>query len=62
LYRTPENQPYDIAVLRMDPQDVDPSLKSVRLSHTAILKGKYLALLNPFCFINRHRKGCIGYQ
>ncbi|XP_012058182.1 PREDICTED: peroxisomal leader peptide-processing protease-like [Atta cephalotes] len=37
LYRTPENQPYDIAVLRMDPQDVDPSLKSVRLSHTAIL-------------------------
>ncbi|KYN03642.1 Peroxisomal leader peptide-processing protease [Cyphomyrmex costatus] len=39
LYRTPENQPYDVAVLRVDPQDVDPSLRSVRLSRTAILKG-----------------------
>lgn len=40
LYRTPENQPYDVAVLRVDPQNVDPLLKSVRLSQAPILKGE----------------------
>ncbi|KYQ51700.1 Peroxisomal leader peptide-processing protease [Trachymyrmex zeteki] len=49
LYRTPENQPYDIAVLRVDPQDVDPSLRSARLSHTAILKGEPIVSIGfPF--------------
>ncbi|XP_012535352.1 peroxisomal leader peptide-processing protease [Monomorium pharaonis] len=40
LYRTPKNQPYDIAVLKVDPQAVDPSLRSVRLSEAPILKGE----------------------
>lgn len=40
LYRTPANQPYDVAVLRVNPRDVDPSLRPVRLSHAAILKGE----------------------
>lgn len=41
LYRTPEDQPYDVAVLKVDPRNLDPSLKSVQLSHAPILKGKY---------------------
>jgi len=53
LYRTPENQPYDVAVLRVDPQDIDSSLKSIRLSHAPILKGKYFAFVDFFLF---HRK------
>ncbi|KAL6263788.1 hypothetical protein P5V15_003871 [Pogonomyrmex californicus] len=40
LYRTPENQPYDIAVLKVDSQDVDPSLRPIRLSDAPILKGE----------------------
>jgi len=44
LYKTPENQPYDVAVLRVDPQAVDSSLRSVRLSRAAILKGRYFTL------------------
>lgn len=44
LYRTPENQPYDVAVLRVNPQDVDPSLRSLRLSRVPVVKGKYFAL------------------
>jgi len=41
LYRTPEDRPYDVAVLRVDPEDLDPSLRSIQLSHAPILKGKY---------------------
>ncbi|KAM0726759.1 Peroxisomal leader peptide-processing protease [Formica fusca] len=40
LYRTPENQPYDVAVLKVNPQDMDPLLKSIRLSRAAIVKGE----------------------
>ncbi|XP_029172802.1 peroxisomal leader peptide-processing protease [Nylanderia fulva] len=40
LYRTPENQPYDVAVLRVNPQDVDPSLQSIRLSRAPVVKGE----------------------
>lgn len=46
LYKTPDDQPYDVAVLRMDPRNLDPSLKPVKLSHAPILKGKYF-----YCFI-----------
>ncbi|XP_020287499.1 peroxisomal leader peptide-processing protease-like [Pseudomyrmex gracilis] len=40
VYRTSENQPYDVAVLRVNPRDVDPSLRSVRLTDTPIVKGE----------------------
>ncbi|XP_050454927.1 peroxisomal leader peptide-processing protease [Cataglyphis hispanica] len=40
LYRTPKNQPYDVAVLRVNPQDIDPLLKSIRLSRAPIVKGE----------------------
>lgn len=56
LYRTPKNQPYDVAVLRVDPQNVDSSIRSVRLSQAPILKGECFALLNSPYFIDRHRK------
>nr|XP_012221369.1 PREDICTED: peroxisomal leader peptide-processing protease-like [Linepithema humile]XP_012221370.1 PREDICTED: peroxisomal leader peptide-processing protease-like [Linepithema humile] len=40
LYRTPEDQPYDVAVLKVDLRDLDPSLRSVQLSRAPILKGE----------------------
>ncbi|XP_077276700.1 peroxisomal leader peptide-processing protease-like [Temnothorax americanus] len=40
VYRTPENQPYDVAVLRVNPQHMDPSVRSIRLSDAPILKGE----------------------
>lgn len=51
LYRTPENQPYDVAVLRVNPQDMDPLLKSIRLSRAAIVKGKYFFSFFSIAFI-----------
>lgn len=54
LYKTPENQPYDVAVLRVDPRDVDPSLRSIQLSHAPISKGKYFALSTFLYFIEKH--------
>lgn len=52
LYRTPENQPYDVAVLRVNPQDMDPSLRPLRLSRVPVVKGKYFALFSIFLFFN----------
>ncbi|GAB1860434.1 Peroxisomal leader peptide-processing protease [Camponotus japonicus] len=40
MYRTPENQPYDVAVLRVNPQDMDPSLRPLRLSRDPVVKGE----------------------
>lgn len=40
LYRTLDNQPYDVALLRVDLRDMDSSLRPVRLSHAPILKGE----------------------
>ncbi|XP_072743113.1 peroxisomal leader peptide-processing protease-like isoform X2 [Anoplolepis gracilipes] len=40
LYRTPENQPYDVAILRVKPQDIDPLLRSIRLSRAPVVKGE----------------------
>lgn len=56
LYRTSENQPYDVAVLRVDPQHVDSSLKPVRLSDAPILKGKYFMLSISFYVVERNQK------
>lgn len=53
LYRTPDNQPYDVALLRVDLRDMDSSLRPVRLSHAPILKGKYASSISLY-FIERH--------
>lgn len=52
MYRTPENQPYDVAVLRVNPQDMDPSLRPLRLSRIPVVKGKYFALFSIFFFFS----------
>jgi len=48
LYKTPDNQPYDVAVLRVNPRDVDPSLEAVQLSRAPILKGEQ-SIVFPNC-------------
>ncbi|KAL0109758.1 hypothetical protein PUN28_013430 [Cardiocondyla obscurior] len=40
LYKTSKNQLYDVAVLRVNPQDVDFSLRPVQFSRAPILKGE----------------------
>jgi len=41
LYRTPDNRPYDVAVLQVvNLRDVDPSLEAMQLSRAPILKGE----------------------
>lgn len=42
LYRTLDDQPYDVAILQVNAQDIDPSLKAVRLSSVPALKGMYI--------------------
>lgn len=57
LYRTPDNQPYDVALLRVDLRDMDPSLRPVRLSRAPILKGKHASISISLYFIERHLIG-----
>ncbi|XP_011334557.2 peroxisomal leader peptide-processing protease isoform X1 [Ooceraea biroi] len=40
LYKTPDCQPYDVAILQVNPEDMDPSLKVIRLSHDPVLEGE----------------------
>lgn len=49
LYRTLDDQPYDVAILQVNAQDIDPSLKAVRLSSVPALKGEpVLSMGFPF--------------
>ncbi|XP_051175019.1 peroxisomal leader peptide-processing protease isoform X2 [Leptopilina boulardi] len=43
VYRTPDNKPYDVAVLRVNPEEVDPSLRSIYIQGTSVSRGEIVA-------------------
>lgn len=43
VYRTPDNKPYDVAVLRVNPEEVDPSLRSIYIQGTSVSRGDVVA-------------------
>ncbi|XP_043464445.1 peroxisomal leader peptide-processing protease-like isoform X2 [Leptopilina heterotoma] len=43
VYRTPDNKPYDVAVLRVNPEEMDPSLGSIYIQGTFVSRGDVVA-------------------
>lgn len=40
VYRTPDDKPYDVAVLRVNPKEVDPSLRAIDIQGVSAHRGK----------------------
>ncbi|XP_078038167.1 peroxisomal leader peptide-processing protease-like isoform X2 [Augochlora pura] len=50
IYKTPDNKPYDIAVLKMDLKCKETSMKAIKLSDRPVMNGEpILSIGFPFC-------------
>ncbi|XP_033221373.1 peroxisomal leader peptide-processing protease [Belonocnema kinseyi] len=43
VYRTPDDKPYDVAVLRVNPKEVDPSLRAIVIQGVSAHRGEAVA-------------------